>query len=99
MGAEPKGRRLWWHCALIVAQAVNYAQSAKPKDVLTALTTKTFTDWSDTTVKFEDLPGIRWHNVSPPFFILQMTKVRQPSKESNTVWPPEKGGNAKIQTP
>jgi len=84
---------------LMVAQAVNYAQSAKPKDVLTALSTKTFTDWGDAKVKFEELPGIMWHNVSPPFFILQMTKVRQPSKESNTVWPPEKGGTAKIQTP
>jgi branched-chain amino acid transport system substrate-binding protein len=84
---------------LIVAQAVNFAQSAKPKDVLTALSTRTFTDWSDTRVKFEELPGIRWHNASPPFFILQMTKVRQPSRESNTVWPPSLGGTGKIVAP
>jgi len=84
---------------LIVAQAVNFAQSAKPKDVLTALSTRTFTDWSDTKVKFEELPGIRWHNASPPFFILQMTKVRQPSRESNTVWPPSLGGTGKILAP
>lgn len=83
---------------LIVAQAVNFAQSAEPKDVLKALSTRTFTDWSGT-VKFEELPGMRWHNVSPPLFILQMTKVRQPSKESNTVWPLSLGGNGKILTP
>lgn len=83
---------------LIVAQAVNQAQSAKPKDVLTALTTKTFTDWSGT-LKFEDLPGMRWHNVSPPMLILQMTKVRQPGKEANIVWPSVKGGNGKVEMP
>lgn len=83
---------------LVIAQAINQAQSAKPKDVLAALTTKTFTDWSGT-VKFEGHPGMRWHNVSPPMLILQMTKVRQPGKEANTVYPPSKGGNGKVEIP
>ena len=69
-----------------------------PKDVLSVLSTGTFTDWAGT-VKFEDLPGMRWHNVSPPFFVLQMTKVRQPIEESHTVWPPKLGGDGKFQTP
>jgi branched-chain amino acid transport system substrate-binding protein len=82
----------------IVAQAVNQAKSANPKDVLTALNTKAFTDWGGS-VKFEDLPGMRWHNVSPPMLLLQMTKVRQPGKDSNTVWPPSLGGNGKVEIP
>jgi branched-chain amino acid transport system substrate-binding protein len=83
---------------LVVAQAVNFAKSADPKDVLQALRTRTFTDWVGT-VKFEEPPGLRWHNVSPPHLILQMTKPRQPSRESNTVWPPSLGGSGKITTP
>jgi branched-chain amino acid transport system substrate-binding protein len=83
---------------VIVAQAVNFAQSAKAKDVIMALKTKTFTDWIGT-VKFEEHPGMRWHNVSPPLLILQMTKVRQLSKESITVWPPSLGGTEKILIP
>ncbi len=83
---------------MIIAQAINFAKSANPKDVLAALTTRTFTDWAGT-VKFEDLPGMRWHNVSPPFFVLQMTKVRQPIEESHTVWPPNLGGDGKFKTP
>jgi len=83
---------------VILAQAVNKAKSARPKDVLNALNTQTFTDWGGT-VKFEELAGMRWHNVSPPMLILQMTKVRQPGKESKTVWPPVKGGDGKIVTP
>jgi branched-chain amino acid transport system substrate-binding protein len=83
---------------VIVAQAVTKTKSANPKDVLTALNTQTFTDWSGS-IKFEELPGMRWHNVSPPMLILQMTKVRQPGKESKTVWPPAKGGDGKIQNP
>jgi len=83
---------------LVVAQAVNFAQSAEPKDVLKALSTRTFTDWVGT-VKFEEGQGMRWHNVSPPHLILQMTKPRQPSRESNTVWPPALGGSGKIAAP
>lgn len=83
---------------VIVAQAINFAQSAKAKDVLSALNTKTFTDWSGA-LKFEEHPGMRWHNVSPPLLILQMTKVRQPGKESKTVWPPAKGGDGKSKSP
>jgi branched-chain amino acid transport system substrate-binding protein len=83
---------------VIVAQAVNKANSANPKDVLNALNTQTFTDWSGS-IKFEELPGMRWHNVSPPMLILQMTKARQPGKESNTVYPPSFGGNGKVEIP
>ncbi len=83
---------------LIISQAVNFARSTNPKDVLAALQKNTFTDWSGT-VKFEELPGMRWHNVSPPLLLLQMTKVRQPGKESKTVWPPAFGGDGKIVTP
>jgi len=83
---------------VIVAQAVNKANSAKPKDVLNALNTQTFNDWSGS-IKFEELPGMRWHNVSPPMLILQMTKARQPGKESNTVYPPSFGGNGKVEIP
>jgi len=83
---------------LVVAQAVNFAKSAEPKDVIQALRTGTFTDWVGK-VKFEEPPGMRWHNVSPPHLILQMTKPRQPSRVSTTVWPPSLGGSGKILSP
>jgi hypothetical protein len=42
---------------------------------------------------------MKWHNVSPPIMILQQTKVRQPFAESKLVWPPQFGGDGKIEAP
>lgn len=83
---------------LIVAQALNMARSDDPGAVTKALSTGTFTDWSGS-VKFEDLPGMNWHNVSPPILILQQTEVRQNFTDSKLVWPSKFGGDGKIERP
>lgn len=83
---------------LVIAQATNLAQSDNPKSVTKALSTGTFTDWSGE-VKFEELPGMKWHNVSPPLLIVQVTKPRQSYADAKLVWPPKFGGDGKIEHP
>lgn len=83
---------------LVIAQAINMAQSADPKDIQKALVDWAYLDWSGP-VKFNDAAGIKWHNVSPPHLILQETAVRQPFTKSKLVWPPQFGGDGKIAGP
>ena len=83
---------------LVIAQAVNMAQSDDPKAVQAALVKWPYLDWSGV-VKFEDPSGMKWHNVSPPHLILQQTAVKQPFAESKLVWPPQFGGDGKVAGP
>ena len=83
---------------LVIAQALNMAQSDDPKALMDALTKWVFLDWS-AIIKFEEPSGMKWHNVSPPHLILQQTEVRQPFTESKLVWPPQFGGDGKIEGP
>jgi len=83
---------------LVVAQAINKAQSDNPKDVQKALVGNTYEDWSGK-VKFEEPSGLKWHNVSPPHLILQQTEVRQAFTDSKLVYPPQFGGDGKIAGP
>ncbi|MEE9610577.1 MAG: ABC transporter substrate-binding protein, partial [Desulfatiglandales bacterium] len=81
---------------LIIAQALNMAQSDDPKDLIKSLTSWTFMDWSGP-VKYEEPQGMKWHNVSPPHLILQQTEVKQAYRDSKLVWPPQFGGDGKIE--
>lgn len=83
---------------LIIAQAVNMAQSDDPRDVTEALIRWPYMDWSGT-VDFKEPEGMKWHNVTPPHLILQMTAVRQPFAETKLVWPRQFGGDGKFLTP
>lgn len=83
---------------LIVAQALNMAQSDDPKDLIKALTHWPVMNWSGV-VKFEELPGEKWHNVSLPVVILQQTEVRQSLGDAHFVWPARLGASAKIEQP
>ena len=83
---------------LVIAQALNMAQSDDPKALIDALTKWVFLDWS-AIINFEEPSGMKWHNVSPPHLILQQTEVRQPFTESKLVWPPKFGGDGKIEGP
>lgn len=83
---------------LVIAQAINKAQSDNPKDIQKALVNNPYKDWSGT-VKFEEPQGLKWHNVSPPHMILQQTEVRQPFVDSHMVWPSRFGGDGKIAGP
>ena len=81
---------------LIIAQALNKAQSDDPKVLAKTLVSGTYEDWSGE-IEFKEPKGMRWHNVSPPHLILQQTKVRQPFAESKLVWPAKFGGDGKIE--
>jgi branched-chain amino acid transport system substrate-binding protein len=83
---------------LVIAQALDKAQSDDPKALQKALVGNTYQDWSGD-VKFEEPQGLKWHNVSPPHLILQETEVRQPFTESHLVYPPQFGGDGKIAGP
>lgn len=83
---------------LIVAQALNQAQSDDPKDLIKSLTRWPFMNWSGV-VKFEELSGMQWHNVSLPVVILQQTEVRQSLADAHFVWPPHLGADLKIEMP
>lgn len=83
---------------LVIAQAINKAQSDDPKDIQKALVNNPYKDWSGT-IEFKETSGMKWHNVSPPHLILQQTEVRQPFAESKLVWPPQFGGDGKIAGP
>ncbi len=83
---------------LVIAQALEKAQSADPKALQAALVGNPYQDWSGT-VKFEEPQGLKWHNVSPPHLILQQTEVRQAFTESKLVFPPQFGGDGNIAGP
>jgi branched-chain amino acid transport system substrate-binding protein len=83
---------------LVIAQAINKANSDDPKAIQKALVNNSFKDWSGT-IKFEEPQGLKWHNVSPPHLILQQTEVNQPFKESKLVYPQQFGGDGKIAGP
>ena len=81
---------------IVIAQALNMAQSNDPKALTEALVKWPYLDWSGI-VDFKEPPGMKWHNVSPPHLVLQMTATRQPFAESKLVWPPNFGGDGKIE--
>ena len=83
---------------LVIAQAINKAQSNDPKDIQKALVNNPYKDWSGT-IEFKEPLGMKWHNVSPPHLILQQTAVRQPFADSHMVWPSRFGGDGKIAGP
>jgi branched-chain amino acid transport system substrate-binding protein len=83
---------------LVIAQALDKAQSDDPKLLQKALVGNTYQDWSGD-VKFGEPQGLKWHNVSPPHLILQQTEVRQPFTESKLVYPSQFGGDGKIAGP
>ena len=83
---------------LVIAQALNMAQSDNPNELVEALRNWVFLDWSGV-VKFDEPSGMKWHNVSPPHLVLQQTEVRQAFVDSKLVWPPEFGGDGKMVLP
>jgi branched-chain amino acid transport system substrate-binding protein len=83
---------------LVIAQGLNVAKSDDPKLLAKALVNRNFQYWNGV-VKYEDTPGMKWHNSSPPVLISQQTEVRQTSTDSKLVWPPKFGGDGKIVRP
>jgi branched-chain amino acid transport system substrate-binding protein len=83
---------------MVIAQAINMAQSENPKAIAKALVKWPFLDWSGI-VDFKEEKGPSWHLVSAPLLMFQMTQVRQEFKDTKLVWPPKFGGDGKIDTP
>jgi branched-chain amino acid transport system substrate-binding protein len=73
---------------LILADALELAQSDKPADLIKALEEGRFTSWNGT-VTFERGEGPYWHQWSPPLMVLQYTEVNQSPKDAPILYPPE----------
>ena len=83
---------------LVIANALNKAQSDNPGDLMKALVNTTYQGWSGP-VRYEEQPGMKWHHSRPPTLILQQTEPKQKIKDSKLVWPPEFGGDGKFLRP
>jgi len=81
---------------LVLAQAINKAQSDNPKNIARALVKYPYKDWSGV-VDFKEISDVRWHNVSSPLLVLQQTKARQTLEKSKLIWPPNLGGEGKVK--
>ena len=81
---------------LVIAQAIDKAESDDPKKIAKALVDFKYTDWSGE-VNFEDAEGVDWHNVSPPHMILQQTKTGMAFKDSKIVFPKKFGGDGIVE--
>ncbi|RMF91301.1 MAG: hypothetical protein D6736_05370 [Nitrospinota bacterium] len=73
---------------VIIAQALEMAQSTKPADLIAALEKGKFTSWNGV-VTFTRGEGPYWHQWSPPLLILQYTKVNQPYDQATILYPPD----------
>ena len=74
---------------VLLAQAINLAQSDAPKDLIKALEDWVFLFWAKgDVIDFERLAGAKWHNHTSPLQIVQFTKANQPIEESTILWPP-----------
>ena len=74
---------------VLLAQAINLAQSADPKDIVKSLEDWVFVFWAKgDVIDFERAAGAKWHNHTSPLQIVQFTKANQPIEESTILWPP-----------
>ncbi|MBW1691677.1 MAG: hypothetical protein DRG87_02100 [Deltaproteobacteria bacterium] len=73
---------------MILADALNLAQSDKPAELITALEKGRFTSWNGL-VTFERGEGPYWHQWSPPLMVLQYTRVNQSPKDAPILYPPD----------
>lgn len=83
---------------MIIAQAINQAQSDDPVKIAEALVKWPYLDWVGI-VDYKDIPGVRWHSIIPPYMMFQITEFKQPFDENKVVWPPNFGGDGKVVTP
>jgi ABC-type branched-subunit amino acid transport system substrate-binding protein len=74
---------------VLLAQAINLAQSDAPKDIVKSLEDWVFVFWAKgDVIDFERSAGAKWHNHTSPLQIVQFTEANQPIEESTILWPP-----------
>lgn len=73
---------------MILADALDLANSDKPSELIKALEKGKFTSWNGL-VTFERGEGPYWHQWSPPLMVLQYTKVGQSPKDAPILYPPK----------
>jgi branched-chain amino acid transport system substrate-binding protein len=83
---------------LVIAQAINMAQSDNPKEIAEALVKWPYLDWSGV-VDFKEEKGPWWHFVSAPLLMFQVTDVKQSFNETKLIWPFKFGGDGKVMSP
>jgi branched-chain amino acid transport system substrate-binding protein len=83
---------------LVIAQAINMAQSDNPKEIAEALVKWPYLDWAGV-VDFKEEKGPMWHHVSAPLVMFQVTDVNQSFDDTKLIWPFKFGGDGKIVSP
>ena len=73
---------------MILADALDLANSDKPSELIKALEKGEFTSWNGL-VTFERGEGPYWHQWSPPLMVLQYTEVGQSPKDAPILYPPK----------
>ena len=74
---------------VLLAQAINLAQSDAPKDIVKSLEDWVFVFWAKgDVIDFERAEGAKWHNHTSPLQIVQFTEANQPIEGSTILWPP-----------
>ncbi len=62
---------------LVIAEAIQRANSADPRKITAALASGSFSSWTKATVSFPNAPGAYYHTWSPPVLILHYTQPNQ----------------------
>ena len=73
---------------MILADALDLANSDKPSELIKALEKGEFTSWNGL-VTFERGEGPYWHQWSPPLMVLQYTEVGQSPEDAPILYPPQ----------
>ncbi len=72
---------------VILAQAINQANSTDGAAIVKALETGKFTNWNASPVNFPEAAGVDWHRVKIPMLLLQYTATNQDFTKATIVFP------------
>ncbi len=79
---------------VILAQAINQANSTDGAAIVKTLETGKFTNWNASPVNFPEAAGVDWHRVKIPMLLLQYTATNQDFTKAAIVFPQDmKTGN------
>lgn len=72
---------------VMLAQAINQANSTDGAAIVKALETGKFTNWNASPVNFPEADGVDWHRVKIPMLLLQYTAANQDFTKATIVFP------------
>ncbi len=72
---------------VMLAQAINQANSTDGAAIVKAMETGKLTNWNASPVNFPEAPGVDWHRVKIPMLLLQYTAANQDFTKATIVFP------------